>query len=493
MTQPLKKTPGPSSNSFGLNDILRSDLASFTAKAFETVEPGKRYLPNWHIRAITWKLEKVMRGETRRLLITMPPRSLKSICTSVAFPAFALGHDPTKRILCISYADRLVSKHARECRTVMASPWYGRVFPRTRLSKAKNTELEFETTRHGSRFSTTVQGPLTGFGGSLIILDDPQKSDDTGSATRRASVLDWFRNTLVSRQDNKREDAIVVVMQRLHVDDMAGYLIGRGGWEHLNLPAIATADEDIEIGDGLVHHRRAGDFLHPAREGEKELAEVRTDMGSFHFAAQYQQEPVPEEGNLIRWDWFERYSQPPAAERGSRIVQSWDLAVRGGSQNNYTVCITARVHGNTIHILDVFRRQLDFPDQKKAYGRLATKFGASVCLIEKAANAHALAADLKRGSEAGVPTPRLVNAKGDKEERLALASSRIEDGDVLLPEQAPWLDEFRTELLAFPRGRHDDQVDALSQLINWHQEQQRRKRTVSMSPPQIIPLDRTEW
>jgi len=467
MNRPLRKKTGASSTSFPLDHILRSDLASFTAKAFSTVEPGKSYLPNWHIRAIAWQLEKVIRGETRQLLITMPPRSLKSICASVAFPAFVLGRDPTRRILCISYADRLVSKHARECRTVMSSPWYQRVFPRTRLSRDKNTELEFETTLHGSRFSTTVQGALTGFGGSLIILDDPQKSDDTGSAVRRASVLDWYRNTLVSRRDNKREDAIVVVMQRLHVDDMAGYLISRGGWTHLNLPAIAIVDEEIEIGDGMVHHRTAGDCLHPEREGEKELAEVRADMGSFHFAAQYQQEPVPEQGNLIRWDWFERYAQPPAAERGSRIVQSWDLGVSGGGDSNYTVCITARIRGNTIHILDVFRKQLDFPSLRKAYGKLAARFGANVCLIEKAGNAHALAADLKRGSAPNVPTPRLVPVKGGKEERMALASSRIEDGDVLLPEQAAWLDEFRTELLAFPRGRHDDQVDALSQLINW--------------------------
>lgn len=128
------------------------------------------------------------------------------------------------------------------------------------------------------------------------------------------------------------------------------------------------------------------------------------------------------------------------------------------------------------------------PAQKKTYGKLAARFGANICLIEKAANAHALAADLKRGSPPGVPTPRLVAVKGSKEERMALASSRIEDGDVLLPERASWLDEFRTELLAFPKGKHDDQVDALSQLINWVHGQD-RDRTVAMSPPIIFPLD----
>ena len=144
------------------------------------------------------------------------------------------------------------------------------------------------------------------------------------SEKRRATTLDWFRNTLSSRLDNKRDDAIIVVMQRLHVDDLAGHLIEAGGWTHLNLPAIALQDEKIPIGEGEFHHRSVGEALHPEREPFDKLEDQKSIMGSFHFSAQYQQAPVPEEGNLIRPGWFEIYAATPTRETGiSRVVQSW--------------------------------------------------------------------------------------------------------------------------------------------------------------------------
>jgi hypothetical protein len=181
-----------------LDAVLRDDPAAFVQKSFGVVAPGASFRDNWHIHALAHELDRVRRGETKRLLVTMPPRSLKSICASVAAPAYFLGHDPTKRIVCVSYAEDLAAKLARDCRAVMASPWYRRLFPNTRLSRTKNTELDFETTRGGGRLSTSVGGSLTGRGGSLIIIDDPQKPGDAMSEARRASVLDWFRNTLLT-------------------------------------------------------------------------------------------------------------------------------------------------------------------------------------------------------------------------------------------------------------------------------------------------------
>ena len=291
-----------------LDEILRRDLAAFVQKSFGVVSPGVEFLTNWHIEAIAFELCKVMRGETRRLLITMPPRSLKSICASVAFPAFVLGHDSTKRIVCVSYAEDLAAKHARDCRAVMASDWYRSVFPKARLGKSKSAEMDFETTCGGGRLSTSVGGTLTGRGGSLIVIDDPQKPTDAMSEAKRGSTLDWFRNTLSSRLDDKREDAIVVVMQRLHVDDLAGHLLEHGGWTHLNLPAIATEDQTIDVGNDTFHVRKVGELLHAAREPIEVLGELRRSMGEFIFNAQYQQAPVPEEGNLLKWKWFGTYS-----------------------------------------------------------------------------------------------------------------------------------------------------------------------------------------
>ena len=468
--------------------VLRHDLNSFTAKTFGAVVPGTKFLPNWHLEAIAWRLQCVLDGDIKRLLITMPPRSLKSVFASVALPAFALGRHPSKRIVCVSYAEDLAAKHARDCRAVLESGWYRRLFPGTRLSRTRSAGLDFETTRHGGRLSTSVGGALTGRGGSLIVVDDPQKPADAMSDVKRASTLDWFRNTLMSRLDDKREDAIIVVMQRLHVDDLAGYLIEAGGWTHLDLPAIAEQDVRIEIGRGRFHHRKADEVLHEAREPRRVLEQIKTDMGDFHFTAQYQQRPVPAEGNLVQASWFGAFIVPPAKEPGIKIVQSWDLAVKDGQQNDYSVCVTAHVKGNAIYITDIYRARLDYPAQRKAVVRLAREHGARIILIEDAANGSPLVADLRHLDQPGVSTPIPVKPKGSKIERLSVQSSRIEAGDVRLPQSAPWLDAFNAEILAFPYGRHDDQVDALSQLMAWTGAQNRRSR-IGMHPPELFLIE----
>ncbi|TMJ36786.1 MAG: hypothetical protein E6G86_18165, partial [Alphaproteobacteria bacterium] len=222
--------------------MLRSDFYSFIRATFPIVSPSSAFAPNWHIEAIAFALMRVLRGEIKRLIITVPPRSLKSICASVAFPAFVLGHDPTRRIICVSYAEALARKHANDCRALMRSTLYHRLFPNTRISNAKDTELEFATTRGGNRLATSIGGTLTGRGGNLIVIDDPLKPQDAYSEAARENTKQWYSNTLLSRLDDKTKDAIIVVMQRLHLDDLVGHLLEQKGWTHLNLPAIAESE-----------------------------------------------------------------------------------------------------------------------------------------------------------------------------------------------------------------------------------------------------------
>ena len=177
------------------------------------------------IDAFTWHLAQCLDGNIRRRLITVPPRHLKSICASVAFPAWALGHDPSLRIIAASYSTELARKHALDCRAVLESSWYKDVFPGTRLHRDKNTELEFMTSRRGFRLATSIGGTLTGRGGNLIIIDDPMKPADAQSETRRRTVAQWFDSTLYSRLDNKADDRIVLIMQRLHMDDLVGHVL----------------------------------------------------------------------------------------------------------------------------------------------------------------------------------------------------------------------------------------------------------------------------
>ena len=309
---PTNLRRGPPDNAALMAAILRTDLYSFVQASFPIVSGGSRFLPNWHIEAICHELSQVVKGNTRRLIITVPPRSLKSICASVCLPAFILGHDPARRIICVSYSEGLARKHANDCRALMRADLFRGIFPATRISTGKDTETEVMTTARGSRLATPVGGTLTGRGGNLVIIDDPLKPQDAQSQSARDSLKQWYSNTLLSRLDHKTEGSIVVVMQRLHPDDLVGHLLEQDGWKHLNLPAIAEEDSSIRLSATRSFHRQAGGLLHPERESQVALDELKASMGTMEFSAQYQQAPVPIGGNLIKWSWFKFYDQPPA-------------------------------------------------------------------------------------------------------------------------------------------------------------------------------------
>jgi hypothetical protein len=272
--------------------VLRNDFQSFLHRCMQTLNPSTHYLWNWHIQAIGYQLERIRRREINRLIINMPPRHLKSLTVSVAFPAYLLGLEPWHRIFAISYAGELSDKHAGDFRSIVESGWYKRAFPQMRIKRSHEDEVV--TTQRGFRKSTSVSGALTGLGGNIFIIDDPQKVWDAQSESRRKSLNEWVSHTLMSRLDNKQTGVIIVVMQRVHMDDLSGYLTSSSNdWTVLSLPAIAEADEQIPIGDGELYHRGAGEALHPDFESLETLEKQRRTVGPDVFAAQYQQCPVP--------------------------------------------------------------------------------------------------------------------------------------------------------------------------------------------------------
>jgi len=208
-----------------LDVILRSDLGYFAERCFYELNPQAAFLTNWHIEVIAAKLAAVRAGKIRRLIINLPPRHLKSLMASISFPAWCLGHDPSAQILCVSYAQDLADKLARDCRSIMMSPWYRWVFP-TRLAPHRQAVQEFITTRQGYRLATSTGGVLTGRGADLILIDDPLKPEEALSEARRNATNDWYANTLYSRLNDKRRGAIVIIMQRLHEDDLVGHVLG---------------------------------------------------------------------------------------------------------------------------------------------------------------------------------------------------------------------------------------------------------------------------
>jgi predicted phage terminase large subunit-like protein len=457
----MLKNPDPRRT---LEGLLRSDFRAFLEKVFITLSPGQIYTRTWHLEAIARQLERIRRGEIRLLIINMPPRSLKSIMASVAFPAFMLGHDPTRRIVCVSYSADLAKKHSNDFRAIIESPWFQALFPGTRIGRFKNSETEIEFTHRGFRMATSVGGTLTGRGGDTIIIDDPLKPDDALSETRRAAVIQWFVNTLLSRLDDKRTGAIIVVMQRVHIDDLTGFLLDRSDdWEVLSLPAIAECDEDIPIWGGRVYPRQRGEALSPEREPLEVLEELKRQIGSDAFSAQYQQQPAPPGGAMIKRAWVKRYTELPPTRERVMTLQSWDTASKGGPENDWSVCTTWIIGRNRHwYLIDVWRRRVDYPSLKAEVLRLAKLHQANRIFVEDTGAGIGLVQEL-RGQISGIIA---VKAEGDKVTRMAVASSKFEAGQVLFPERAPWLADLEAELFVFPGGRHDDQCDSISQALN---------------------------
>jgi hypothetical protein len=324
--------------------ILATDFRAFVEYVFGLLRPGIPFKPNWHIDAMAHKVAQVASGEVKRLIITVPPRHLKSIIASVALPAWYLGHNPSERVVCVSYSADLAKTHSNDFRRIVNDPLYQAVFPRMRIER--ETDAEIQTTLRGRRYATSIGGTLTGRGGNLTIIDDPLKPGDALSEVSRERVIEWYRSTLVTRPDDKQAARIMVVMQRIHVDDLVGYLLDSdAGFEVLSLPAVAQSTTTYDLGGGRTHTREKGDLLHPAHEPADVLRDIKKNMGSMLFSAQYQQAPEPAGGKIIKRKMLRYYS---ALERmqNDRIVLSWDIALSEKEAADYSVCVVLLNRGD---------------------------------------------------------------------------------------------------------------------------------------------------
>jgi predicted phage terminase large subunit-like protein len=447
--------------------LLRLDLMTFMERAFHHLNPEATFAKSPHIEVLATKLAACRHGKLRRFIVCLPPRMLKSIAVTVAFPAWLLGHDPTRQIICASYGQDLSDKHARDSRNVMTSDFYKALFPRTRLSPEKQSVNDFMTTAQGFRMSTSVGGVLTGRGADVIVLDDPLKPDDALSETKRNAANEWFDNTLLSRLNSKETGIIVIVMQRVHQDDLVGHVLDRGGWEVLCLPAIAAEDEEHLIEDPLGRRwfrRKAGEALQPERESLETLKNIRENLGTYNFSAQYQQNPVPIGGAIVKTEWL-RFYEPCELPSGFRlIVQSWDTANKGGELNNFSVCTTWLADFENHYLIDVFRKRLDYPNLKRAVKEQAQKHNADIIIIEDKASGTQLIQDLRADGVCGLE-PYDPGSGIDKRMRLYAVSAEFESGRARLPRSASWKEEYIREITGFPGTKYDDQVDSTSQAL----------------------------
>ncbi len=447
------------------NRLFQNSFSAFIGKTLSIIDPAARFLPNWHIDLIAEYLEAARKEQITRLIINIPPRSLKSVCVSVAWPAWILGHDPRSKIIAASYASSLSLKHSVDCRMVISNKDYKQIFPEVKLARDQNQKQKFMTTKRGFRLASSVGASVIGEGGNFLIIDDPISPAQAMNEHWRKYVNNWFDHTFSTRLNNKKTGVIVLVMQRLHSDDLSGYLLKKGGWEHLCLPAVATQPQLYSLGS-VKKYREAGELLHYEREDIKLIERAKIELGSNMFAAQYQQNPQPEEGAMVKSNWLIRYKELP--DNIEKIVQSWDTAIKCGAHHDASVCLTFMESGGRSYLCDSRVMRLEYPDLKREFYGQAQRYKPDVILLEDKASGQQLLQDIRRESH----LPLLgIRPKADKITRFAAVCAMIEAGKLLLPTNSHWLADFEAEIFAFPDGSHDDQVDALSQYLDWKRNQ----------------------
>lgn len=465
----LLQQPSPQQQ---LDFATREDPYSFLRRAFPILHPGTPFIPNWHLEALCFEVMKFLADDNlRHLVINLPPRSLKSILLSVVFPAYLLGRDPTLQMFCYSYAKPLADSLARDARAVMESAWYRRVFPGTSIQRA-NEEGLF-TTQRGFRRHSTVDGSVTGLGGAILLADDLIQPEEARSEAVREKRNAWVKSTLLGRANDKRSSKTILIGHRVHEDDPTATMLKFPYTRHICMPAIADDDYLFDLPFGRTFIWKNGEPLQAVREPLKVLALERERQGERNFSSLYLQAPVPVDGGIIRPSWFRYYDEAPAAELGDRRIFSWDTAMTDSAMADYSVCTEWLVKKNRYYLLNVFRERLRYPDLKrKIAGQADTNRGA-IILVEDKGSGMSVAQDLSRD---GIGVIKF-KPEADKEMRASIASDQIEPGNVFLPRQAHWLAAFLSECAAFPRGRHDDQVDSMSQAIIWNLNKKRAPGT----------------
>lgn len=429
---------------------------------FPRLAPEAEFSRALHFRALACTLERVANGEIRRLLIAIPPRHGKSLLASVALPAWILGRDPTRKIICASYGDQLSRDFSNRFRDLMWSPAYQAVFPQAVIAANGASLSEVRTTQKGYWLATTVQGPVTGKGAHVIVVDDPFKAAEAASEATRNAVYDWFKGSLMTRFDKPAEGAMVVVMQRLHQDDLIGRLLDEGGWDYLAMPGECLERAVFDLGGGETWTLNPGDLLYPERFDRAALDQLLLDLGEVQYNAQILQRPSPPGGMLFRLKHFQRYQTLPGYFE--TIVQSWDPALVDTETAAFSVCTTWGVLGRKLCLIDVLRKRLDFHKIEPAILHMREKYKARCVILETAGVGAAIGNSLlKREGARQWLCPHAP--KLGKVERALAQTPKVERKRVYLPVAAPWLETFEAEVAGFPASKYCDQVDSMVQFL----------------------------
>lgn len=448
-----------------LEAILRSDIKSFICKVFDTINPGISISNAWYIDLMADYLEEVIKGKHKRLIINIPPRCLKSICISVALPAWMLGADPSKRIIVASYSQALSTKHSLDCRAIMQTKWYKELFPHTILSTTCNTKTKFMTSKYGFRLATSVGGSITGEGADILIVDDPHNPTFIHSDKLRTKTYNWFEQTFTSRLNDQNKGAIIVVMQRLHEKDLSSYLQKKQNWKLLKIPAISKHDQEF-ISSKKSYIFKKDTSIDPLRLPLTLLDKLKQEIGIANFKAQYLQEPEKATCGMLKKSEIKFYEDLPTFEA---IYQSWDTAIKVNHSSDYSVCTTWGVYQNRYYLIDLLSDKLEYSYLKDAMIRLARKWQPKMILIEDKASGQSLIQDLKLANFHNILPKK---PKTDKITRFASILPFFTLEQIFLPKESTWTSEIIQQITSFPDTTHDDIVDSISQFFIYIKQQQ---------------------
>lgn len=450
----------------------KHSLVEFIKQAWRVLHPSSPYVHNWHIDAISEHLEAITSGQIKRLLINVPPGTMKSLLVNVFWPAWEwgpknMGHHS---FLSAAHMEKLAIRDNLKMRRLVLSEWYQYLYPHIKLMRDKNSKSSFENSLTGFREAMSL-GSLTGSRAHRVGIDDPLSVEDANSEAELDNREFLFNEVIPTRLVDPINSAILVIMQRLHERDTSGLILSKNlGYVHLMLPMEFEPERKCTTILGFSDPRtHAGELLFPARFPQEVVDKEKESLGTYGYAGQHQQRPAPRGGGIFKESWLSQRFRLPRDNNGKiklsdfrERYQSWDTAFKEGEENDYSTCTSWGLKDNGIYLLHLWRGRVDFPTLEQKFIELGAHFNANQILIEDKASGQSLVQAARKRTRLPV---KAVKIDRDKTARAHAVTGYFEGMRVFLPEDDPLLIDYIDELITFPAAAHDDFVDSTTQFF----------------------------